>query len=279
MPSDRSDAGIRLLGYAAARRRNLLADEAQRPRRVAPRPSGLLPRSLPVVVSSRRVLPIQRGDFIPDGPRSDPWWAVPDDDHHSDAARHTAGRGPVAARNRPLISDLSDAELAREAVASLREPATRTNNRDLAPGLLDLGSGSVAGRPLSRVPSGRHRNRRGRRNIRTGWIGAAVASLIAAGTGLTAWAMTTPADVPVTQQVPANPPSFASLGSVPATASQLPQIGTAEPASPTFATPPEIVPSTAGDLPGPGAPAVVSTLGPDDPGFGWPSSAFGTSAP
>jgi len=182
VPSDRSDAGIRLLGYAAARRRNLLADEAQRPRRVAPRPSGLLPRSLPAVVSSRRVLPIQRGDFTPEGHRSDPSWAVPDVDRHSDFARETAGRDTAVARNRPLISELSDAELAREAVASLREPATRDHNEDLTPVLLDLGSGS-AGRPLTRVPSGRHRNRRGRRNIRTGWIGVAAATLIAQEAG------------------------------------------------------------------------------------------------
>jgi hypothetical protein len=230
------------------------------------------------VVSSRRVLPIQRGDFTPEGHRSDPSWAVPDVDRHSDFARETAGRDTAVARNRPLISELSDAELAREAVASLREPATRDHNEDLTPVLLDLGSGS-AGRPLTRVPSGRHRNRRGRRNIRTGWIGVAAATLIAAGTGLTAWAMNTPADVPVTQQVPANPPSFSSLGSVPATASQFPAVSTAEPVTPTFATPTEIAPSTTGAVPGPGAPAVVSTLGPDDPGFGWPSSAFGTSAP
>ena len=298
MSSDRSDAGIRLLGDAAARRRSLLTDDALRPRRVGPRPDGLLPRTLPAVVNSRRVLPSQPGSYAPVWPYRDSEYA-PDVGDEVRPARESVEpehRG-VGVDHRPLIDELSDTELAREAVASLRQHQSPQSPDDLTPALLEMGTERSPNRADRRVPSGRHRdgskvletsaNPPAKQRIRVVWAVAA-AGVIALGTGFTAWAMSAP---PETNQQQQTPPGQAPAPSAPAVpTAAMPQTsaasdpsvpGTTAPATSVAALPTDIVPTTTA-APEPVAtavPAVVITLGSGDAGFGWPSSAFGTSKP
>jgi hypothetical protein len=277
VPSDRSDAGIRLLGYAAARRRNLQVDEALRPRRVGPRPDGLLPRTLPAVVNSRRVLPVQRGGQEPGLDYPDlQYWSADDDDREPDT---------IPTEHRPLVDELSAEEMAREAMASLRQHRSPNPEDGLTPELLELGD-RLPHRADRRVPSGRHRTQMktpepsvdtgGRQRIRLVWAVAA-AGVLALGTGFTAWAMTTPSDTDQ-RQLPS--PSQQITPAAPAVIDPV-VIGTTQPATPTPVPATEVVPSVTSQ-PQPVAtagPAVVITLDSDDPGFGWPSSAFATGNP
>lgn len=285
MSSDRSDAGIRLLGYAAARRRNLQVDEAMRPRRVGPRPDGLLPRTLPAVVNSRRVLPVQRGSYPPelDYPDSD-YWSDDFDDRGEDR-----GASTIPAEHRPLIDDLSTEQMAREALASLRQHHLPDSEPSLTPELLELGAERPPNRADRRAPSGRHRGhatsveapatpvRPRSQRMRVVWAVAA-AGVLALGTGFTAWAMN---GSPATeqQQVP-SPSQLVIPPAAPALTDPV-VVSASQPAPATAALPTEIVPTgtTAPQPVVPAGPAVVITLDSDDPGFGWPSSAFGTSNP
>jgi hypothetical protein len=124
-------------------------------------------------------------------------------------------------------------------------------------------------------PAGGHSAR-----IRTLWAAAAAVVLVGAGTGLAAWAMNAAPNGSGTEQnapVTSLPPPVKSLPAP--VVSTLPTPGSPSDSAPasSSARAPQAAPTTAVVPLDPtatttasvGAPAVVSSLGPNDPGFGW----------
>jgi len=196
---------------------------------------------------------------VPGPSQSDPSQSDPSqsDPSESDPSlpdlRHPAWPPPTAVVGRPLQSTEPASESEPEKVRAAAGPG---------------GGGTHRQPPPVRHQIGRVLDPRPDRVRRSAMLVAALAAAAAAGVCAV---LLVSAESATPEPAPGPVPSVVVSG--PASVDPAAPAPTPTPAAAT----PTVVPSVGSPSVGPVAPAVVSTLTPGDPGFGWPSTAFGSA--